>query len=315
MNNNFDILIVITEKDFRRVKSQYHRLVANLPGRKIKFVGPKVLEEEVIALNEPQRAEFLDENDILPYDLVYDFMAEHMKDVLAGQIMPRGVVGWYYQQFLKMAYSNICQDEYYMTWDGDTIPCAPFSMFSESSGLPYFDMKNEFHEPYFETMGIILPGACKVIGKSFISEHMLFKRSFMLELIQAIESNEALSGNTFWEKIVSAIEPRKITDSSFSEFETYGTYVAVNHTMDYQLRNWHSFRMAGDFFDINTISDRDYQWLSKDFFAISFEKWAELREDHRNLFDNPEYQAKLSAKQMLQIAQEEFKSGYIEVWD
>ncbi len=34
-----------------------------------------------------------------------------------------------------------------------------------------------------------------------------------------------------------------------------------------------------------------------------------------NLFDNKEYQKKLSAQQMLEIAQEEFKEGsYIEVW-
>ena len=49
--------------------------------------------------------------------------------------------------------------------------------------------------------------------------------------------------------------------------------------------------------------------------AISFEKWSEVREDHSNLFDNPEYQKKLSARKMLEIAQEEFTDGYKEVWD
>ena len=37
---------------------------------------------------------------------------------------------------------------------------------------------------------------------------------------------------------------------------------------------------------------------------------------NKNLFDNKEYQKKLSARQMLEIAQEEFKEGsYLEVWE
>lgn len=314
MRNDFDVLIVITDKDFMRVESQYPRLLNNLPGRRVIFVGPAVLEERVLALNN-ERASFLNENDILPFDEVYALMAEHMKDILKGQVMPRGVVGWYYQQFLKMSYSSICQDEYYMTWDGDTIPCAPFEMFSPETNQPYFDLKHECHEEYFVTLPILLPGMNKVISKSFISEHLLFKADYMKELIGAIEANSSIDGDVYWQKIIKAITPERITKSAFSEFETYGTFVALKHMDAYRLRSWHSFRTAGDFFDINTICDRDYAWLAKDFQAISFEKWAELRDDQRNLFDNPEYQSKLSARQMLEIAQEEFKDGYIEVWD
>ena len=39
-----------------------------------------------------------------------------------------------------------------------------------------------------------------------------------------------------------------------------------------------------------------------------------MRADHKNLFDNPEYQAKMSARQMLENAQKEFKEGNIEKW-
>ena len=61
-------------------------------------------------------------------------------------------------------------------------------------------------------------------------------------------------------------------------------------------------------------SDDDYEWLSHDFDAVSFEKGMTVREDHKNLFDNKEYQSKLSARKMLEIAQEEFQEGYKEVW-
>ncbi len=312
---DFDTLIVITEKDFKRVQSQYPRLLKNMPGKKVIFVGAEGVGEAVKEAGLSDRAAFLDENSILPFDEVHSVMTEHMAPRLCGQEMPRGVTGWYYQQFLKLNYAYMCEDEYYMTWDGDTIPCAPFDMFSEETGLPCLDMKRELHEEYFITMPKLLPGVRKVMERSFISEHMLFRVDIVKEMLEAVEANDAIPGQRFWEKIIRAIEPERITKSAFSEFETYGSFVALNHPGDYRLRDWHSFRLAGDFFDINTICDRDYEWLSHDFQAISFEKWSQLRDDQRNLFDNPEYQAKLSARQMLEIAQEEYTDGYKEVWD
>ena len=92
--------------------------------------------------------------------------------------------------------------------------------------------------------------------------------------------------------------------------------MAERYPEAYRLRNWHSFRYGGVFFNLDTISDTDYAWLARDFFAISFEKGDSVREDQKNLFDNKKYQEKLSARQMLEIAQEEFKDGsYLEVWD
>ena len=56
-------------------------------------------------------------------------------------------------------------------------------------------------------------------------------------------------------------------------------------------------------------------WIAKKYNAISFEKGHTVREDNANLFDNPYYQEKLTAKQMLQAAQMEYKEGYKEVWE
>jgi hypothetical protein len=201
-----------------------------------------------------------------------------------------------------------------MVWDGDTIPCRNIKMFQEESGKPYLDMKHEYHQEYFETLGIILPGFRKVIERSFISEHMLIRADIMRALIAEIEANTNLPGTRFWEKIINAIAPEKIQSSAFSEFETYGTFVALRFQDVYKLREWHSFRQGGTFFSIDTICDRDFKWLSQDFDAISFEKGHEVREDNGNLFDNPYYQEKLTPKQMLQAAQMEYKEGYKEVW-
>lgn len=311
----YDALIVVTAKDYERVQSQYHRLAANLPARRIFFVGPAEVAGLVEHSNLGDKVGFLDENTILPFDAVHTVMKQALESVLQGQELPRGITGWYYQQFLKMQYARMCEDTYYLVWDGDTIPCGPFSMFCENQEVPYLDLKNEYHEMYFTTLSRLLPGMHKCIEKSFISEHMLINCEIMRQLLWDIEANQNIPGNTFWEKIIHAIGVQDLQDNSFSEFETYGTYAALKHPEAYRLRNWHSFRYGGVFYRLETISDDDYQWLAKDFFAISFEKGDFVREDQGNLFDNKKYQEKLSARQMLEIAQEEFGEGcYIEVW-
>lgn len=311
----FDALIVVTAKDFERVQSQYPRLSANLPARRIFFVGNEDVEQLVRSAGLGEKVGFINENTVLPFDAVHEVMKEALKDELAGQELPRGITGWYYQQFIKMQYARMCEDAYYLVWDGDTIPCAPFSMFKEGTRQPYLDMKSEYCAAYFDTMAKLVPGLHKCFEKSFISEHMLMNSRIMRELLSEIESNRNIAGACFWEKIIHAIDLKGLQENSFSEFETYGTFVAMRHPESYRLRDWHSFRYGGVFYSLDTISDEDYAWLGRDFFAISFEKGDFVREDQKNLFDNKEYQEKLSARQMLEIAQQEFKEGsYLEVW-
>lgn len=315
-DNQYDALIVVTAGDYRRVQNQYHRLVADLPARHIFFVGSEEVADLVEASNLGEKAGFINENAILPFDAVHKVMSKALESLLQGRELPRGITGWYYQQFLKMQYARMCEDSYYLMWDGDTIPCGPFSMFHEKTGVPFLDLKGEYHEKYFDTMSRLLPGMRKCIEKSFISEHMLINCDIMRKLLEEIEANEEIQGSAFWEKIIFSIDVDDLQSNSFSEFETYGTYVALRYPNAYRLRNWHSFRYGGVFYSLDTISDRDYRWLGRDFFAISFEKGDSVREDHKNLFDNEEYQKKLSARQMLEIAQEEFQKGsYLEVWE
>lgn len=116
----------------------------------------------------------------MPFDVVHKAMGERMESLLAGRQLPRNITGWYYQQFLKMQYARMCKDKYYMVWDGDTIPCRRFSMFSED-GKPYLDLKHEYHGEYFNTLAKLIPDLHKCIGKSFISEHMLMRCDLMCE--------------------------------------------------------------------------------------------------------------------------------------
>ena len=314
MGEHFDTLIMTTPKDYERLAMLHQRIVDHIPYGRLIFVGNADVVRMVGEREKDERITAIDEETLIPFADVHACIAKKMEDVLAGRELPRGITGWHYQQFLKMAYALQCENEYYMTWDGDTIPCRTVNMFQAESGKPYFDLKHEYHEEYFHTMERLLPGMTKVIGRSFISEHMLFRKDIVRGLIRDIEANDNLSGTVFWEKVIDAIALEELQESAFSEFETYGTYVALKHNSAYMLREWTSFRLGGNFFDPETICDRDFEWLGKDFDAISFENGCEVREDHKNLFDNPEYQEKLSARQMLQVAQEAFTDGWTEAF-
>ena len=313
-DNQYDVLVMVVPKDFLRLRDNYKRYSEYLPGKNIYFVGNaevgKLVDESALG----ERIKWIDENTILPFDVVHKAMGERMESLLAGRQLPRNITGWYYQQFLKMQYARMCKDKYYMVWDGDTIPCRRFSMFSED-GKPYLDLKHEYHGEYFNTLAKLIPDLHKCIGKSFISEHMLMRCDLMCEMLGEIEES-GYNGAEFWEKIIWSIDMDKIQSNSFSEFESFGTYICLKHPDCYKLRNWNSFRYGGAFFHSDSITDSDYEWLGKDFFAISFEKAHYVREDHENLFNNKAYQSKLSARQMLEIAQEEFEGdSYKEVWD
>lgn len=291
MIQTYDAIVVVTPKDFKRVRENNERIIRNLPVRKVIFVGSSELGELVRDYKQSDygsRVGFVNEDDLILFSEVYSCMESAMADILQGRELPRGLVGWYYQQFLKMKYAAVCKDEYYMTWDGDTVPCKIFSMFDEC-GKPYFDMKCEYHEEYFITMGKILPGLGKVNDKSFISEHMLFNCGYMKEMIEKIEERDDIKGKSFWEKILNAIRLEHIQENSFSEFETYGTYMSVNHPDVYAFRNWHSFRYGGYYFHPERMTDRDYEWLSKDFYTISLKKSYTVRFADFVFIPKPEY--------------------------
>lgn len=131
--------------------------------------------------------------------------------------------GWYFQQFLKMAASTIPElSEHYLIWDSDTIALKKL-VFINTNEQVYLNLKREHHESYFETIDNLLK-LNKCITGSFISEHLMVKKSYMNELIESIKQT---NGNErHWcHQILSAITPGNLNGSGFSEYETYGTFV------------------------------------------------------------------------------------------
>lgn len=235
-----------------------------LPISKICVIGN---EELCAMLPHDNSITFICEDSLVDFNKVKKQIIDCAQNEIAGKR-----TGWYVQQFIKLGYSKICKDEYYLLWDSDTIPVKRIELFDED-GVPFIDCKTEYHKPYFDTIGNLLPGYKKQVKESFIAEHMLINKQVMLDLINDIEQNTALAGVDYIEKIINAIDSKELASSGFSEFETYGTYVYKKYPDRYKVRKWKSLRFGGFYFEgANDLNDENRKWLAKKYDAISFEK-------------------------------------------
>ena len=111
----FDALIMVTPKDYVRLENNYHRMIKNLPVRRVLFVGSTEVESLVRNSGLGEKAGAVNEDLILPFAAVHDVMKDVLRDILGGQELSRGITGWYYQQFLKMRYAYVSMT---IIWSG-----------------------------------------------------------------------------------------------------------------------------------------------------------------------------------------------------
>ena len=302
-----NLVILTTANDMRRVMRLYYKFPEMLDVRKVLIIGNLEVGELVAGMAD-DRFDFLNEEELIQFAEV----SRVISDIFPGQTIARGFVGWYYQQFLKMAYSRTCEDPWYLCWDGDTIPVSKVEMFSPD-GIPYLDWKREYYPSYFRTISAIFPGMQKIVEMSFISEHMLFSVDIMRGMLEKIEQMTHLRGDSFWERILRAADTKDLNGQGFSEFETYGTYVAYYHPEIYRMRHWFSWRVCGQYYSPDDISEEEMEWIGRDFSAISFEK-GQKPDEAATFLRDPRYRQKLSAKQLIGIIQE-YTKGWKEELD
>ena len=211
---------------------------------------------------------FIDENCLID-GLSFSSVKNQLEKLISNS---DAYVGWYFQQFLKMAYAFVCKDEYYLIWDSDTIPTNKIEMFENETKKAFFDTKSEFHKPYFETIKNLFPDLEKTQNFSYISEHMLIKTQIMKDLVSKIEENTLIKGNMFFEKILHSISIENIKNSGFSEYETYGIFASKYYKNEYTYRVWRSSRRADFFLDRENLNIKKINWCSSHFDAITFEK-------------------------------------------
>ncbi len=315
INDRYELIIPTTKEDFVRTGRDLGAFFELLPISEIIFIGPEGLEECVAEERkrypEPERIKYLNENDLIPFESVYGAMKACVSE--AGYTMDgNSRPGWYYQQFLKMAFSKNAGGEYYMSWGADTVPLRRIEMFNKE-GKPFFDVKPEYMPGYFITIKKLF-GIDKQIKKSFVSEHMLFNSGYMKELISEIEGLD-LRGERFYEKIFYGMGIDNMK-RGFSEFEAYGSWMLFRHPGEYALRDWSSLRLGGHFLESSKLSPQDIEWLSKDFDAITFEGYTEVIPELSEAFYNEDYRSRYTAKKFYTMFLEngflgEYENGMI----
>jgi hypothetical protein len=153
------------------------------------------------------------------------------KDEIGYRVNGRDRSGWIYQQLIKLNCNKISTKEYILLADSDTI-LVKKQIFVDDYGKMYFDMSDEFHVPYYKFMEKYL-GIRHQCGMSFVSHHMIIRRSILKKLKKVIED---FSGNNWQEVIIDNLDRNEL--SCFSEYETYGNYLFNNYKNKIYLNYW-----------------------------------------------------------------------------
>ncbi len=262
----YNIIIPVIYRDYSFLKVTIRYVLKYLEPKNIFIITDirfkRFLPKEIL---QNKKCVVLDENSIIE-----ELKLDIIKNIFEGVGRDKLKAGWYFQQFIKMAFaqSNYCDTEYYLSWDSDTVPLRKIDFFDEN-GSPLFTMKSEHHKPYFTAIERLL-GISKFNNQSYIAENMMFKKSIMLELINCIQSNNLIKGNIWYEKIIYALEPESVSPMGFSEFETYGNYCFNYYSDLYKERTLPSFREGG-LIKGRFVTDDILKKLSFDQTLVSFE--------------------------------------------
>lgn len=260
------VVFVSSNDDYVYLRQNLDLIKNNISAYEYIVIAPSTVK----CMAEQDGLTFVDEN------LILDGLSlASVRECFYNIAKKNGPAAWYFQQFLKMAFcfwlsENRPKSDFYLLWDGDTIPLKKYEY---AGGGLHFDVKTEFHKPYFDTISALFPELGKLCKYSFISEHMIISCDVMKEMIKKIESNVDIKGNVFWEKILCAVPETSLLGNGFSEFETYGTYCFYHHPKLYSIKKWDSLRDKKSWLSQKELTPGMIKWLSKKYDAVSFEKW------------------------------------------
>jgi hypothetical protein len=130
----------------------------------------------------------------------------------------RDRMGWYLQQYLKLAAASEGQDsETILIWDADTVPLRSLSFVDPQGRLVYYTGR-EYHLPYFKLIERLI-GLTKQINRSFIAQCLIAKSGWVRDFFRELEEIHKVP---WYEALSSLIDFNEL--SGFSEYETLGTY-------------------------------------------------------------------------------------------
>ncbi len=259
---NYSVVIPMAKYHLPLLKRNVKYIQAYLHPQKIIVLCAKSILEEVKGLD---GVEAVDGNTI------YEGMTrEAVEDYIHRRIGKEKKVraGWYFQQFLKMAYAFSCKEETYLVWDVDTFPLAEIPFYDLNRF--YFYSGGEHNTAYYKSIRRILGNELTPYEKgTFVTNYMLICSNYMEELIKHIIKK---SGNpVFWKGIFDLMEPSWIEEGDFSEFETYGEFTMGRYPGMYEMKpQIERIPFANLMFGIDP-TDAQLAWAAQSYRLIGFE--------------------------------------------
>lgn len=238
---------------------------------RIVLVGPESMREQIV-LQEDMF--YVDGN-----RLFQGMSKESVRSCIDSLIQQGGIKkygdrsGWYFQQFIKMIYSQYTNEEEYLVWDADVVPINPVSFREEHDNKNIFITGGKHHHlVYYDTMGRLFNKELRPVKEdTYVSHYMLVDSGIMREMIEKIQNNTSLKGDTWWEKILAAIDIGELQEAGFSEFETYGEYVNEHYRDRYVMQDSIRKITNARAFLGNHPEEEQMQWAARDYDVLGFE--------------------------------------------
>jgi Family of unknown function (DUF6492) len=181
--------------------------------------------------------------------LMENVCLRRIQEILDRRVGSHRRAGWYFQQFLKMSACHLPDvADHYLVWDSDTLLLQPLDFFGPD-GRVLVNPQTEYHKPYFDLIRRIL-GVERQVDFSFITENFMINKSYMKELILTLAA-EAPGGTSWVELILNSIDDQYLDHSGFSEYETYGNFIALKHGNSIKCRPIKSTRRGAMFYGMS----------------------------------------------------------------
>jgi len=260
---NLDIVIPVkTSLVSLVIEKTIPSVISNLQFKQI-FIITKAENFNTFQIAFKDDVTLVDEDDIVP-----GMTLNKVKDFLTSKKAKEKRAGWYFQQFLKLGISKSNKiSGLYLVWDADCVVLKPISFVSNDKKV-LFDTTKEHHQPYFDIIDRLI-GIKKQVNHSFISEHLVFDKKIVSDLLDKIENRDE---SEWWIKILNTVDSEMLSYSGFSEYELYGNFVAKYYPEHYRIRKLRKTRNGARLLGM-TPSSSALKLFSSVFDYISFEEW------------------------------------------
>jgi hypothetical protein len=254
-----NVISVCTIKDIRTWASAVNYITTFIKSKKYHLIVPERYLNEFRYVTPDQVLIHSEDS------LAKEFSFESLESIIP--ISNHWRVGWYYQQLLKIQALLVFGkdlEENNLLWDADTIPLQKLEFISEEKLIYYTG--NEYHEPYFETINRLL-ALEKKTDFSFIAQCFPVKHKWLLKFKDEIENRNK---KKWFDAILNCSNLDHPT--SFSEYETLGTYFASHYGPQMLVNKTYWERFGNKLCKLEDLSDYISEQGNKPVY-MAFETW------------------------------------------